>query len=187
MHGASGKLGNLVVFRQTADGETVVTTLPRRKAPPTPKELAERDKFRIAAAIAKKRAQDPVLKSQYLKKAKPGQGAYHVALTEYLNETRSGTAKRTKRRKPTPQPLTQEAYAEIANLSILAINNRLIDQRMATFIQNTLNNTPKPEVSKRKPETRHLKSNLTNPSPKSRLNNENLLQSDKVPRSPSFR
>ena len=86
MQGVSGKIGKTLIFRQMKNGTTVIAMRPKpRTKPITPAEAATHQRFKEAAHIAKKRAQDPILRAQYLAKAKPGQSAYLVALTEYLN------------------------------------------------------------------------------------------------------
>jgi len=86
MQGVSGKIGKTLIFRQMKNGTTVIAMRPKpRTKPITPAEAATHQRFKEAALIAKKRSQDPILRAQYLTKAKPGQSAYLVALTEYLN------------------------------------------------------------------------------------------------------
>ncbi len=86
MQGVSGKIGKTLIFRQMKNGTTVIAMRPKpRTKPITPAEAATHQRFKEAAHIAKKRSQDPILRAQYLAKAKPGQSAYLVALTEYLN------------------------------------------------------------------------------------------------------
>jgi len=86
MQGASGIIGKTLIFRQMKNGTTVIAMRPKpRTKPITPAEAATHQRFKEAAHKAKKRAQDPILRAQYLAKAKPGQSAYLVALTEYLN------------------------------------------------------------------------------------------------------
>jgi len=86
MQGVSGIIGKTLIFRQMKNGTTVIAMRPKpRTKPITPAEAATHQRFKEAAHIAKKRLQDPILKAQYLAKAKPGQSAYLVALTEYLN------------------------------------------------------------------------------------------------------
>jgi len=86
MQGVSGIIGKTLIFRQMKNGTTVIAMRPKpRTKPITPAEAATHQRFKEAAHIAKKRSQDPILRAQYLAKAKPGQSAYLVALTEYLN------------------------------------------------------------------------------------------------------
>ena len=86
MQGASGIVGKTLIFRQMKNGTTVIAMRPKpRTKPITPAEAATHQRFKEAAHIAKQRIQNPILKAQYLAKAKPGQSAYLVALTEYLN------------------------------------------------------------------------------------------------------
>jgi len=86
MQGVSGIIGKTLIFRQMKNGTTVIAMRPKpRTKPITPAEAATHQRFKEAAHIAKKRIQDPILRAQYLARAKPGQSAYLVALTEYLN------------------------------------------------------------------------------------------------------
>ena len=86
MQGVSGIIGKTLIFWQMKNGTTVIAMRPKpRTKPITPAEAATHERFKEAAHIAKKRALDPILRAQYLAKAKPGQSAYLVALTEYLN------------------------------------------------------------------------------------------------------
>jgi len=92
MQGVSGIIGKILIFRQMKNGTTVIAMRPKpRTKPITPAEAATHQRFKEAAHIAKKRSQDPILRAQYLAKAKPGQSAYLVALTEYLNAPKIAT------------------------------------------------------------------------------------------------
>jgi len=86
MQGVSGIIGKTLIFRQMKNRTTVIAMRPKpRTKPITPAEAATHQRFKEAAHIAKNRIQNPILRAQYLAKAKPGQSAYLVALTEYLN------------------------------------------------------------------------------------------------------
>ncbi len=86
MQGVSGIIGKTLIYRQMKNGTTVIAMRPKpRTKPITPAEAATHQRFKEAAYIAKQRLQDPILRAQYLAKAKPGQSAYLVALTECLN------------------------------------------------------------------------------------------------------
>ncbi|MFI2744611.1 hypothetical protein ACG2LH_17890 [Zhouia sp. PK063] len=85
MHGASGKLGNNVVFRQRG-GVTIVSKTPFRSSGyiPTANQQEQQIKFTEAAFYAKSAMLDPSLKNAYANKAKGNQSAYNVAVKDYL-------------------------------------------------------------------------------------------------------
>lgn len=84
MQGASGKIGKMLVFRQRAD-QTIIAKRPKKNNQPlTLAQLEVRDRFTEAAYYAKTAISNPVLKEEYLAKAKLGQSAYNVAFADYL-------------------------------------------------------------------------------------------------------
>ncbi len=86
MQGASGKIGKTLVFRQLSNGETVIANRAKPSTLPlTAKQQAVIDRFKQASYTAKILSQDPILKPQYLAKAKPGQSAYFMAMKDCLN------------------------------------------------------------------------------------------------------
>lgn len=82
VHGLSGKIGQFV-FRQR-HGKTVVAKTPCKYPPPTIPQKAKQNNFRMAMAYAKGLLADPAVKQSYMKKARPGQTAYNVAVAEFL-------------------------------------------------------------------------------------------------------
>jgi hypothetical protein len=84
MRGASGALGDELVFRQRA-GKTVISVpqLPRLDNP-TEKQKAVRIKFEAASQYATTAIANADLKEAYQAKAKRGMSAYNVALTDFF-------------------------------------------------------------------------------------------------------
>jgi len=87
MRGASGKVGNMLVFRQKA-GSTIIADVPKIDPDrvPTDDQLTVQERFTDAAFYAKRAISDPDLKERYQQKAKPGQSAYNVAFKDYLTD-----------------------------------------------------------------------------------------------------
>lgn len=87
MRGASGKVGDMLVFRQKA-GSTIIAGVPKIDPDrvPTEDQLSVQERFTDAAFYAKRAINDPDLKERYQQKAKPGQTAYNVAFKDYLTD-----------------------------------------------------------------------------------------------------
>ena len=84
-HGLSGKVGDLLVFSQRK-GKTIVSRVPRRSGIFTAGQVAQQEKFAMAANYAKAAVQDPILKPGYEAKAEAdGLTSYNVAVADYLN------------------------------------------------------------------------------------------------------
>lgn len=88
-HGLSGKVGDILVFRQLR-GETVVAKAPRQKtSEDTPKQKAHRLKFQEAVVYGKSSLANPVTKEMYKDKAEAdrdkGLSAFTVAVADFLN------------------------------------------------------------------------------------------------------
>lgn len=85
-HGLSGKVGNIVVFSQRG-GKTIVSKIPKRKAPDSEKQKAHKRKFQKAIFYAKSAMADPLIKEQYQKTADRFKGitAYNVAIADLMN------------------------------------------------------------------------------------------------------
>ena len=82
-HGLSGKVGNMLVFRQRA-GKTIVGKVPVRKGiQPSDKQIAVLEKFQDGVIYAKSAIADPVTKAKYQACAVDGQTAYNLALADY--------------------------------------------------------------------------------------------------------
>ncbi|WP_134090845.1 hypothetical protein [Olivibacter sp. XZL3] len=87
MRGASGKVGNMLVFRQKA-GNTIIADVPKIDPDrvPTDGQRTVQERFADAAFYAKRAISDPNLKERYQQKAKPGQTAYNVAFKDYMTD-----------------------------------------------------------------------------------------------------
>jgi len=140
MQGVSGIIGKTLIFRQMKNGTTVIAMRPKpRTKPITPAEAATHHRFKEAAYIAKQRIQDPILKAQYLAKAKPGQSAYLVALTEYLNSPK------TKQQTLKTLDIDAKKAINIPNKLNIAISKNAIKNRKQT---SPLNHKIKPVKDK---------------------------------------
>lgn len=82
--GLSGKLGNNIVFRQR-NGKTIVAVAPTITQERSEAQKRQSQRFKQAAYYAKKAIQDPQTKALYQNQAKPGQSAYNVAVSDYMN------------------------------------------------------------------------------------------------------
>lgn len=84
MRGASGSLGEELVFRQRA-GKTVMSLPPiPREDNPTEDQLTNRSKFNEASRYARTAIANPALKAAYRAKAEPGVSAYNVAFADFF-------------------------------------------------------------------------------------------------------
>jgi hypothetical protein len=83
-HGLSGKVGGMLVFRQTAGG-TVVQSPPRTSGNVTEAQLAHQRKFQRAVLYSTGAVSDPKLEAAYVAKAKPGQTARNVAVADFFH------------------------------------------------------------------------------------------------------
>ena len=84
MKGASGMLGDVVVYRKQR-GELVMSNRPTRRTVLTPNQELAKSKFMRAVRYAKKQVADPVTKAEY----QPGPNsryvsAYAAAVADYL-------------------------------------------------------------------------------------------------------
>jgi hypothetical protein len=85
IHGLSGKLGDILVFRQVA-GRTIASKAPvASSAEPSAAQQAIRDKFQRAAVYGRTVVADPALKDEYGSAAPKGQTAYNVAIADFFN------------------------------------------------------------------------------------------------------
>jgi hypothetical protein len=82
-HGLSGKVGGILIFRQTATG-TVIQSPPRMSGEVSESQRAHRRKFQRAVLYANVVEQDPATKEVYASKAKKGQTARNVAVADFL-------------------------------------------------------------------------------------------------------
>jgi hypothetical protein len=84
-HGLSGKIGDLLIFRQRA-GKTVVAKVPVVNHKATEAQLAQRHRFQRAILYASGvAANNPALAEAYAGKAKPGQTFRNLAIADYLH------------------------------------------------------------------------------------------------------
>ncbi len=83
--GLSGKLGNLIVFRNRG-GKTIVAKAPKKKTTEwTKAQQQHRLKFQEAILCAKSAIADKTTKEAYKAAAKEGQTAYNVAVADFLS------------------------------------------------------------------------------------------------------
>lgn len=83
VHGLSGKVGDLVVFRQRF-GKTLVGKIPLNSGKVTESQQAVREKFLGAVAWAKTAIADPDLKALYNLRANGGVTAFNLALGDFF-------------------------------------------------------------------------------------------------------
>ncbi|WP_119079997.1 hypothetical protein [Chitinophaga alhagiae] len=84
MRGASGALGNELVFRQRA-GKTVISKPPAwRPDNPTEEQVGIRSRFQQASRYAKIVLGNPALKAAYKKAADPGVSAFNKAIADHF-------------------------------------------------------------------------------------------------------
>lgn len=84
--GLSGRVGNMIGFRQTG-GDTEAYRLPgKRKKAGTPGQQAARQRFLEATYYAKSVNADPVKKAIYKAKTGKRQSAYNLALSDYIKK-----------------------------------------------------------------------------------------------------
>jgi len=85
MFGARGKIGNLVVFKNFGENQTVIAK--RRKKVINPKYTLEqertKEKFRDGVVYAKGIIADADLTTRYRRLAKPGISVYNLALADF--------------------------------------------------------------------------------------------------------
>jgi hypothetical protein len=82
-HGLSGKVGDLLIFRQR-NGQTVVAKIPAVSNKVTEAQLAQRRKFQRAVLYSGAVASDPALNEAYAAQAKRGQTSRNVAVADFL-------------------------------------------------------------------------------------------------------
>ena len=83
MKGASGKVGDMLVFKQWF-GKTVIGKTPRKSGSNTTAQHAIRARFQEAVIYAKGVLANAATKQSYMKKALPGQTAYNLALADFF-------------------------------------------------------------------------------------------------------
>ena len=83
MHGASGKLGNQIVFRQGKGGQTIIAVKPAAGRTFTPTQLTHQEAFRYAIAYAKS-AKDEMT---YITKAQgTTMSAFNAAVADWFTK-----------------------------------------------------------------------------------------------------
>ena len=82
-HGLSGKIGDLLVFRQRA-GQTVVAKAPPKRTSSTEQQKEHQHRFQRAVLYAKSVVADPEMKSAYDQAAKKGRTGYNVAIADFF-------------------------------------------------------------------------------------------------------
>jgi hypothetical protein len=83
VHGLSGKVGDLVVFRQRF-GKTLVGKIPFNSGKLSENQQAVREKFLKAVAWAKAAVADPDLKTLYSLRANGGVTAFNLAIGDFF-------------------------------------------------------------------------------------------------------
>jgi hypothetical protein len=84
-HGLSGKIGDLLIYRQTAGGTVVAKTPVASNKPPTEAQRLQRRKFQRAVLYSNAVAADPEQSEAYAAKAKKGQRLRNVAVADFLH------------------------------------------------------------------------------------------------------
>jgi hypothetical protein len=87
-HGLSGKIGDLLIFRQVK-GKTVVSKIPEQSKTATEKQKATRKRFQQATLYAKAAIESSNTKELYAAAAKKGKNkgktAYNIAVADFFN------------------------------------------------------------------------------------------------------
>ncbi len=82
-HGLSGKIGDLLVFRQRF-GNTFVGNIPNRTAALSAKQLAMNQKFQKAVSYASASLKFPANKALYAQRAHGGVTPFNLAIADYF-------------------------------------------------------------------------------------------------------
>jgi hypothetical protein len=135
-HGLSGKIGDLLVFRQV-DGKTVISKVPEPPKKVSEKQAEQRRRFRQAVIYAKSAVESPDTKEIYGKMAaKKGRTPFIVAVADFLHvpEIRhidlsnySGQAGDTIRIEA-----EDDAMVKYVHVSIITSEGTLIEEGQAT-------------------------------------------------------
>jgi hypothetical protein len=83
-YGLSGKIGDLLVFRQV-DGKTIVSKMPEKPKTVSEKQKAQRKRFQQAVIYAQAAIADPETKALYQVAAKKGKKPVNVAVADFFN------------------------------------------------------------------------------------------------------
>lgn len=82
-HGLSGKIGNLLVFRQQG-GKTIVSSKPKTSGKTSKKQAGQRRKFQYGVIYAQQAMANPGTKEVYEALSK-GKRPFNVAVADFLN------------------------------------------------------------------------------------------------------
>ncbi len=144
MQGASGKIGKMLVFRQTRNGETVIAIRgKKRSTPPTAKEQAVRERFREAAYTAKMLVKDPIYGPRYLAIAKEqGKTAYIIAMKDCLTNPKINLVRVNGNNSEVGEAIVvrdiEDFNVASVRVNILKANYTVIEQGFATVENNNL-------------------------------------------------
>jgi hypothetical protein len=85
-YGLSGKIGDLLVFRQV-DGKTIVSKIPEQPKTVSEKQKTQRQRFQQAVIYAKTAVAASETKELYAEEAKKkkGQTTYNIAVADFFN------------------------------------------------------------------------------------------------------
>jgi hypothetical protein len=85
-HGLSGKIADLLIFRQR-NGQTIVSKVPEHSKKSSEKQIQQRKRFQQATIYAKIATETPGIKELYAGKAKKlkDMTAYSVAVADFFN------------------------------------------------------------------------------------------------------
>jgi hypothetical protein len=85
-YGLSGKVGDLLIFRQV-DGQTIVSSVPKSSKTVSEGQKKQMKRFQRATVYGKSVVDDPQLKELYdaAAKKKKGMTAYNVAVADFLH------------------------------------------------------------------------------------------------------
>lgn len=89
-HGVTGKIGDLLQFRQR-HGRTIIAKIAARSNTVTTAQQMVRDKFRLAAVYAKSAMKDPALKELYKLRAVGEISSFNLALKDFFEPPVIGT------------------------------------------------------------------------------------------------
>jgi hypothetical protein len=83
-YGLSGKIGDLLVFRQR-DGQTIVSKIPQQSGKASAKQKAQRKRFQQAVIYAKTAVDSSETGDLYKAAAKKGKTPINVAVADFFN------------------------------------------------------------------------------------------------------
>jgi hypothetical protein len=134
MKGMSGKLADLLVYRQWF-GRTIVAKPPRKVSTISAAQQAVRDKFKLATAYAAAAIVAPATSQIYKDLVTPGISAFNVALADYFNapviadipiSTYTGSAGDR-----ISIPVTDDVMVRSVHVAITHANGSLVEQGLA--------------------------------------------------------